>query len=659
MCGFCGFLDLRRDQPEDVQLTRVTAMADRIRHRGPDGSGTWVDAETGLALGHRRLAVIDLSVQGHQPMHSASGRWVTVYNGEVYNFEAIRAELAGAGGAAWRGHSDTEVILAAVERWGVASAFERFNGMFALALWDRQERILWLARDRAGEKPLYYGWSGGVFFFGSELKAFAGHPAWAPQLDRGAMALFLRHNYIPAPYSAYIGIRKLTPGSLLRLDANNDHTGTLPAPVPFWDVTARERASRASPFVGSAVDAVEELDALLRDAVRLRMVSDVPLGAFLSGGIDSSTVVALMQAQSSRPVRTFSIGFNEEGYNEAQHAAAVAQHLGTEHTELYVTSQQARDVIPMLSTMYDEPFADSSQIPTFLVSQLARRHVTVSLSGDAGDELFGGYNRYAQGEALWRKISMAPRAVRRVVAAGLTSVSATRWNAAAGAMGGVLPRRLRRPDMGRLLHKVAPLLASGSAEAFYRGLVSHEQFPERLVHAPEPPTWLTEPGRWPSAGSMTERMMFLDLVTYLPDDILVKVDRASMAVSLEGRIPMLDHRVIEFAWRLPLALKVRGLEGKWVLRQVLDRYVPRRIMERPKMGFGVPLGQWLRGPLRDWAEELLSKRSLAAAGVIDPAPVREVWHSHLSGRTDAQYWLWNVLMLQSWCRTTNLGHTAG
>ena len=651
MCGLTGFLDVRRDLGAERLTSVVTAMSDCLRHRGPDGGAVWTDPAAGIALGHRRLAIIDLSVEGNQPMTSASGRWVTVFNGEIYNFPEIRETLEqtpGALRAPWRGHSDTEILLAAVEHWGVHAALERCNGMFALALWDRRDRTLWLARDRAGEKPLYYGWVGHAFAFGSELKSLSSHPAWRPTLDRGALALYARHNYIPAPHTAYTGIAKLPPGSLLALPLDRATPGVMPEPETYWSPTDVVARALADPFRGSEAEAVDALDSLLRDAVRMRMVADVPLGAFLSGGIDSSTVVAMTQAQSNRPVRTFTIGFHEEGYNEAAHAKAVAAHLGTDHTEMYVSPAEAQSVIPQLSTMYDEPFADSSQIPTYLVAALTRRHVTVALSGDGGDELFGGYQRYFIGADAWRRMARIPASMRSRVAAGLTSLSPEQWQRVARVVRPLLPMRFRRPDMGRLVHRMAGVLASPSPEAFYKGLVSQEQAPARLVGAEESTSWLTSAHRWPDVSSFTERMMFLDLVSYLPDDILVKVDRACMAVSLEGRIPLLDHRVIDLAWRLPLHMKVRGGQGKWVLRRVLDRYVPRALIERPKMGFGVPIDAWLRGPLREWGEGLLSERALRDAGILDVRRVRDAWALHQSGRENLQYWLWSALMLQSW-----------
>ena len=645
MCGFGGFLEPQHARSADDLLAIAKEMGARVRHRGPDDSGAWTDPSAGFGVGHQRLSIIDRSAEGHQPMISASGRWVIAYNGEAYNFEALRQGL---GSRAWRGHSDTEVLLAVIEADGVRHAVERVNGMFALAAWDRETRTLVLARDRVGEKPLYYGWQGSTFLFASELKAFAAHPAWAPTHDRGALALFMRLGYIPAPHSAYTGVRKLLPGHLLTLAWPDAERHLTPVPEGYWDVAAVVAASVADPFTGSEADATEALDLLLRDAVRSRMVADVPLGAFLSGGIDSSAVVAMMQAQSARPVRTFTIGFHDADYDEAAFAKVVAAQLGTDHTQLYVAPDDARAVIPRLAGMYDEPFADASQIPTHLVSALARHDVTVALSGDGGDELFAGYPRYRNAEEIWPRIAHVPAIARAGLAAVMHGVSESSWNRVLGAMQPVLPRAFRRHDAGRFVHRVADVLGAASADAFYLGLVSQETDPASLVGATEPPTWLTEPARWPALPSVAQRMMFLDLVTYLPDDILCKVDRASMAVGLEVRVPMLDYRVIEFAWRLPLAFKLGDGEGKRVLRRVLDRYVPRTLVDRRKMGFSVPIDQWLRGPLRAWAEALLSEHALRAGGVLDVARTRAVWLSHLSGRENRQYWLWHALMLQAW-----------
>ena len=619
-------------------------MTDTLVHRGPDDGGVWEDIRAGIALGNRRLAIVDLSPEGHQPMRSASGRYVLAFNGEIYNFWMLREELEGRGHP-FRGHSDTEVMLAAFTEWGIEGALERFNGMFAFALWDREERSLHLARDRMGEKPLYYGRMGDVLLFGSELKALRAHPRFKGEVSRNALALYLRHNYIPAPYTIYEGIRKLPPGTRLTID----EAGNAPGPVPYW--SAKEAAERgvANPFGGSEAEAVDELDGLLRDSIGMRMIADVPLGAFLSGGIDSSTVVALMQAQSDRPVKTFSIGFYEDEYSEADYAKEVARHLGTDHTELYVTPEEAMSVIPKLPTLYDEPFSDSSQIPTYLVSELARRHVTVSLSGDGGDELFAGYNRYFWGRSIWHKIGWVPPALRGAAAGALTAVSPQGWDRIFKRLGPVLPGKVRQRMPGDRLHKLAGVLSVKSPEAMYMSLVSLWQRPDFIVvGGSEPPTTLTDPGRWAELPDFTQRMMYLDTVTYLPDDILVKVDRASMGVSLEGRIPFLDHRLVEFAWRVPLGMKIKDGKGKWLLRQVLNRYVPKKLIERPKMGFGVPIDAWLRGPLREWAEDLLNERRLSGEGFFDPYPIREKWSEHLSGRRNWQYQLWDVLMFEAW-----------
>lgn len=627
-------------------------MADTLIHRGPDDAGVWVDDAAGLALGHRRLAILDLSPAGHQPMVSVSGRWVIAFNGEIYNHLELRRSLESQGRApAWRGHSDTETLLAAIEAWGLPGALQRSVGMFALALWDRESRTLTLARDRLGEKPLYYGWQRGVLLFGSELKALRAHPAFVGDIDRGALALFFRHNYVPAPHSIYQGIRKLPPGACLTITERQTRAGRAGDPVRYWSFAQVVARGQRQPFAGTEADAVLEAERLLRQAVAGQMVADVPLGAFLSGGVDSSTVVALMQAQSRRPVRTFTIGFHEGEYNEAQHAAAVARHLHTDHTELYVTPDQAMQVIPRLPALYDEPFADSSQIPTFLVAQLARQHVTVSLSGDGGDELFGGYNRYFWAHGLWRRLGWMPPGLRAGAARLLTTWSPEAWNRAWGTVGGLLPRRYRFPNPGDKLHKLAEVLAATAPEAVYRSLVSHWRTPSALVlGAVEPSTVLTQPDTWPPVDDGRHRMMALDTESYLPDDILVKVDRAAMGVSLETRVPLLDHRVVEFAWTLPLGLKIRGGVGKWLLRQVLYRHVPERLIERPKMGFGIPIDHWLRGPLRDWAEDLLDERRLREAGYLDPIPVRRLWAEHVTGTRNWQHHLWDVLMWEAWRR---------
>jgi asparagine synthase (glutamine-hydrolysing) len=629
MCGLTGLI--APSATSDELSSQVRRMCDALVHRGPDDEGEWIDAEAGVALGFRRLAILDLSPAGHQPMASRSGRYVATLNGEIYNFEELRRELEGP----WRGHSDTEVLLAAFDAWGIEAALQKFIGMFAIAVWDRVARRLTLIRDRMGVKPLYYGFAGPAFVYASELKALRRHPHFEGRIDRAALQMYLRYMYVPAPWSIYEGISKLMPGTMLRFDPATRTMET----TTYW--SAREAATRgvANRFRGSEEEASHELESLLRDAVRLRMVSDVPIGVFLSGGVDSSLVAALMQAQSDGPVRTFAMGFSDAAYDEAPFAAAVARHLGTQHTEMYITADDAVGVIPKLAAMYDEPFADSSQIPTHLVAQLARRHVTVALSGDGGDELFGGYNRYFIGQKLFHRLAALPRPLRPVLGRLLTAVSPRAWDR-------VLSGILRQSRPGERVHKVARVLAADDPDAMYFELVSH--WSNVVIGESERHSPLPDRGSWPPLEDAVERMMYFDQLSYLPDDILTKVDRASMAVSLEVREPLLDHRLVEFAWTLPLSMKVRGGKGKRVLRRVLDRYVPHALIERPKMGFGMPLEAWLRGRLRDWAESLLDERTMREQGLLDPRPIREKWEEHVAGKGDWQYHLWAVLMLQSW-----------
>jgi asparagine synthase (glutamine-hydrolysing) len=631
--------------------TILMHMANAIKHRGPDDAGYWSNVDRRVGLAHRRLSVVDLSPAGHQPMLSESGQFVIVFNGEIYNHLALRSELEKLGrDVVWRGHSDTETLLAGFEAWGVEATLQKSIGMFAIALWDCVLNTLTLARDRIGEKPLYYGWQGSgknrVFLFGSELKALKAHPNFISTVDRGSLCLLLRHNYIPAPYSIYEGIAKLEPGCLLCVSLDHPE----PKISKYWDVVDIARKGLFNPFAGSPDESVDVLEILVKDAVRQQMVSDVPLGAFLSGGVDSSAVVALMQSQSSVPIKTFTIGFSEEGFNEAIDAKAVSRHLGTDHNELYVSSKQAMEVVYRLPQLYCEPFADSSQIPTFLVSELARKQVTVSLSGDAGDELFCGYNRYQITQKIWQKVSLVPKPLRSALSSSISAISQSAWDRYSH----FIPGAGRFNNFGEKLHKGARVLSSGSVDELYMSLISHHRNPsEWVIGGQEPDTHLT--GLRPKLDGLcpVQSMMALDMVSYLPDDILAKVDRAGMGVSLEGRVPFLDHRIVEFAWSLPLSYKLRDGQTKWPLRQVLYRYVPRTLIDRPKMGFGVPLCNWLRGPLREWAESLLDEVRLKREGYFHPEPIRQKWAEHLSGQHDWASQLWNVLMFQAWLEENN------
>jgi asparagine synthase (glutamine-hydrolysing) len=644
MCGIAGFWD-RRSRVESDLRAPIEKMTVAIAHRGPDDSGVFVDEAAGVALGSRRLAIIDLSDAGHQPMATSDGRFVIAYNGEIYNFGDLRRELASRG-VRFRGSSDTEVLLTGIQVWGLKATLQRCNGMFALAVWDRSERRLQLARDRFGEKPLYYGWCGGAFLFGSELKALAGHPAFNPEIDRDALALYFRHNCVPAPYTIYREFSQLYQGSIFTLDATST-PGEMPAPEKYWALSEVAESGARSRSVSGA-ETVDELEEVLSEAVRIRMHADVPLGAFLSGGIDSSIVVALMQANRRDKVRSFTIAFEDSAYDESPDARRVADHLGTEHVELVVTDKDALEVIPKLPQLYDEPFADSSQIPTALLARLARQHVTVALSGDGGDEMFGGYNRYAWAESFWGRIAAVPRPVRHLAGAALDMVPPKWWDRAFERADPLLPKSLRVRTPGTKIQKVARVLDASDLLETYRRLSSHIADPSRLVlGSNEPATLITSPSEWPKLDEV-ELMLYLDSMTYLPDDILTKVDRATMGASLENRVPFLDPNVAELAWRLPFDVKVKNGTGKWLLRQLLYRYVPPEIVDRPKMGFGIPLGAWLRGPLRAWAEDLLSEDRLRREGYLSPEPIRRMWIEHLSGRADRQYELWDVLMFQAW-----------
>ncbi len=634
MCGIAGFIDLKRETGPERLRDDVRRMADALTHRGPDMGDQWVDPKVGIALGFRRLAIIDLTPTGHQPMISANGRFVIIYNGEAYNFADLRIELEAAGHV-FRGTSDTEVFLEGCVAWGVEATVDRLIGMFAFALWDRREGRLWLGRDRLGIKPLYYSRQDSLFLFGSELKALRAKDGWQATIDRDALTAFFRFNYLPAPHSIYQNVYKLEPGTLLSL-----RPGEEPNSRRYWDLATVAAKARVEI---DEDDALSEGEALLRDAVKRRLVSDVPLGALLSGGVDSSTVAALMQVEGGHPIKTYTVGFEQTEFDEARQAKAVAQHIGSEHHEIYLSEARALELVPKLPDWYDEPFGDSSALPTWLVAQMAREHVTVALSGDGGDEVFLGYNRYHAAAATWQGARYIPDPLKRLAASAISAVPTAGWDGAAS----LLPRSLRPRMVGDKAHKFGSILTENDADGMYRRLVSHWSDPSALVANG------TEPinAAWDEAGGIpdfSERMAFLDTKTYLPDDILTKVDRASMAVSLEVRVPLLDHRVVEFAWRLPKRMKLRGASTKRLLHRILNRHVPKELVERPKSGFSVPLDQWLRGPLRDWAEALLDETSLKREGYLDSKLVRRTWTDYLAGRGNAGQAIWGVLMFQSW-----------
>lgn len=626
MCGFCGFFlsdtKLLHGHTHNSVLQKMSLS---LINRGPDDSGSWFEKNSGIGLAHTRLSIVDLSPAGHQPMASTCDRFVIAFNGEIYNHLDLRKQLESQGTAsAWRGHSDTETLLACFSAWGIEKTLQSTVGMFALALWDKQEQQLTLARDRLGEKPLYWGWCGSALLFGSELKALKAYPDFNAEVDRGALTLLLRHNYIPAPYTIYQGIEKLPAGQYVQIKKGQLRADV--QPKAYWQLNQAIERGLANPFSGTDAQATDLLEHVISQAVRGQMLADVPLGAFLSGGVDSSTVVALMQQQSRQPVRTFAIGFDEPGYNEAEYAKEVALHLGTDHTELYVSAQDALDLVPRLPDIYCEPFADSSQLPTFLVSRMAKKHVTVALSGDGGDELFGGYNPYQFAPRVWSKLRMMPLPLRQIAYRLLSG--------------------LPLPDKFAKLLRVLP---AKDKEQFYHILMSHWDNPDQLVIGGQTcSTLISSPAQWPQTDSFEHWMMAMDAGQYMTDDILVKVDRAAMANSLETRVPLLDHRVVELAWQLPLNMKIRAGVGKWILKEVLYRHVPREMIERPKKGFSVPLGQWLRGPLRDWAEALLNEQRLAQEGYFVPSAVQRVWSEHLQGKRNHARKLWSILMFQAW-----------
>lgn len=641
MCGLAGFFS-----PEPIHFNPRDAllkMGNSLKHRGPDDSGIWLNLDSGLGFAHQRLSILDLSKEGHQPMVSARGRYVIVYNGEVYNFSEIKAELTSLGCLSWRGRSDTEVILAAIEYWGLQNALTRFRGMFAFALWDKEEKTLCLVRDRLGIKPLYYGWVGKALVFGSELKALKAYPDFEGEIDREALSLFMRFNYIPAPYSIYRNVFKLAPGKILSATSRNSEL------LEYWSLRKVAEEGTRNTFSGSKDEALQKLEQLLSESVKLRMVSDVSLGAFLSGGIDSSVIAALMQQQSDNPVKTFAIGFHEEEFNEAPYAKKVADHLGTDHTELYVTSSDALSVIPRLPTLFDEPFADPSQIPTFLLSSLTREKVTVSLSGDGGDELFCGYNRYFVWKNLWEKMKRVPYPLRNAIASFIHLMPDSVLDGSGKLMGKAFEKYGKVGTFSEKFKRFANCLEGKGPEGVYLQGISHWVGPQSIVkNCKEPKIPLTKFSEWGDFNETELKMMLMDSLYYLPDDILTKVDRASMGVGLEARIPMLDHKVVEFSWSLPLHMKTFENQPKWILKKLLYKYVPESLVDRPKMGFGVPIDSWLRGPLKVWAEELLDEGVIEKDGFFNASIISKKWKEHLSGKYNWQYFLWNALTFQSW-----------
>jgi len=644
MCGISGFIDKTTSKKNGELVDIITAMSDTLRHRGPDDKGAWVDEDCGVALGHRRLSIIDTSAAGHQPMESASGRYIVVLNGEIYNFRALRKELE-ADGFKFRGHSDTEVMLAQISRDGLEIALKKFNGMFALALWDRQDKILFLCRDRLGEKPLYYGFIDNAFVFGSELKALKKFPGFIGEIDRQALTLYLRYNCIPAPYSIYKNIKKLLPGEILAFKNGDSSFKT----KSYWSVfDAAENFNRAD-WNKDLKETLKEAEALLKDAVKIRMESDVPLGVFLSGGIDSSLIAALMQAQSSPAINTFTIGFGDKRYNEEKDAQVIAKHLGTTHTSLYATAEDALNIIPELPKIYDEPFADSSQIPTILVSKMARQFVTVCLSGDAGDEIFGGYNRYIWLENIWQKIYRFPYGTRRSLAYLFASCPADCFENIFEKLKFMLPSKLKVRNPGIKFQKFLDALSAPNIESAYLNLTSHWKQPERLVLGQKGDITKLEASRsLDFLHDYKRQMMYSDTVNYLPNDILAKVDRASMNVGLESRAVYLDHRLVEFAWKLPTEMLINKTGSKSILRNVLKRYVPAAYWDRPKMGFSIPIDSWLRGPLKKWADELLSVGYLKRKGYFDYQIVAKKWEQHKKGTGNWQHELWDILMFNAW-----------
>jgi asparagine synthase (glutamine-hydrolysing) len=656
MCGIAGII-AKKDNHRDLS-DYAHRMGAAIHRRGPDSGGVWVDQEDGVALTHRRLAILELSEAGHQPMHSPCGRYVITFNGEIYNHVDIRDQLAKTvrsensvhHHASWIGRSDTETLIRAFSSWGIEKTLQSLTGMFAFGIWDKKERALYLARDRMGEKPLYYGTNDSLFFFGSELKAIRSLPFPAPSINRRAVGFLMKYGYIPDPHCIYENFFKLAPGHWLKITSEDLHRGIMPKPNEYWSALTVAKVAASNPLsFKDDQEAINEFEKRLLQTVRLQTIADVSIGTFLSGGIDSSLISALAQSISSKSIKTYSIGFNEREYDESRAARTVAAHLRTDHTNLHVSAQDALDIIPGLATIYDEPFADSSQIPTCILSRLARTGVTVSLSGDGGDELFCGYTRYTEATKIMRTLNGVPMPLRTLSARLIQSMPAYFWNQLAYAPKLFGLWRHNTMDMGKKASKIAKILASDSCESIFDSLISHWD-PSSVVISDDQRPYTQD---WPNLGGLEENMMILDTSQYLPGDILTKVDRAAMAVGLETRVPFLDHHLFEYAWRLPMHYKMRTGESKWILRNLLYKYVPRELVDRPKMGFGVPLASWLRGPLRDWGESMLERNKLESQGYLMAGAVRDKWEQHLSGKQDWQYLLWNVLMFQSWLETNS------
>jgi len=647
MCGINGFLTSVNTNELDLNKV-LNDCTDKIIHRGPDSNGFWVDSTKGIYLGHRRLSIVDLSPTGAQPMSSNGGRYIICLNGEIYNHLELRNELSLCSTTnstiIWKGSSDTETLINCFEVWGIEATLKKTTGMFAFSLWDSYTDELTIGRDRFGEKPLYYGWQESTFFFSSELKSIKSNSLFKSEIDRNALELYVKYAYVPAPYSIYKNIYKLSPGSFLTVSLNSKNS----KPSVYWSSLDQMMDSYEKPYTGNKNQAVEQLNSTLTSAVKKQMMADVPLGAFLSGGIDSSVIVAIMQSLSNVPIKTYTIGFKEDDYNEAHYAKNVAEHIGTDHTELYVTEKDALNVIPQLPYFYDEPFADSSQIPTYLVSKLASESVTVSLSGDAADELFGGYNRYLFANNLWKKIAIFPIGLRQIVSKLLTSVTPQTYNSFYKFLSFGASFNKKR-NIGDKIHKAMGIITSSSNLELYDRIISSWYTPSSIVIGGEDVFALKEavPSQINKFDPIS-KMMAMDLISYLPDDILCKVDRAAMATSLETRVPFLDHSVMQFAWSLPLDYKIFDNKTKWVLREVLYKYVPKKLIDRPKMGFGVPIDTWLRGDLRDWAEKLLNEDRLLQEGFFNPKLIRKKWEEHLSGKRNWQQQLWVILMFQSW-----------